>query len=260
MPVVTTLTMAPSSETDDGNGAFSSDPPTEETTTTKRQCLNSSVVSLTSPSTSSFGDWLHAPPLPTLPFELVVDILTRLPVKFLMQLRSVCKSWKSLISDPDFAKKHLRVSNTRHRVLLMFSELSPEFIIMTYPLYSVSTEVTPTATQLEYPPGNRNRFECIVGSCHGIICIKLYCNFFVLWNPSIRKFTTSRHQQCYATSLILAMIILTRWLPFFAYAAMELTETKKSSKCLYHWYQLLEKHSGRFSSSCSSSSFVLNVR
>jgi F-box interacting protein len=175
--------MAPSSENDDdGNDAVSSNPPTEETTVTKRQRLNSSTTeTLTSPS------------LPILPFEIIAEILSKLPVKFLMQLQCVSKPWKSLISDPKFAKKHLRVSTTRHHLILTYANPSREFLITDYPLSSVFTEITATAaaaaaTQLDYPLPNRNRFDMIVGSCHGILCFSLDQRFALLWNPSIRKF------------------------------------------------------------------------
>ncbi|KAK7245809.1 hypothetical protein RIF29_40660 [Crotalaria pallida] len=53
--------------------------------------------------------------LPTLPIELIIEILARLPMKFLMQFKCVCKSWETLISrDPKFAKKHLSTMNTTH--------------------------------------------------------------------------------------------------------------------------------------------------
>ncbi|KEH22666.1 F-box-like protein [Medicago truncatula] len=42
--------------------------------------------------------------------ELITDILSRLPVKTLMQFKCVCKSWKTLISNPALAKLHLHRS------------------------------------------------------------------------------------------------------------------------------------------------------
>ena len=42
-----------------------------------------------------------------LPRELIVDILSRLPVKTLCRFKCVLKPWRSLISDPDFVKTHL---------------------------------------------------------------------------------------------------------------------------------------------------------
>ncbi|PNX63542.1 F-box/kelch-repeat protein, partial [Trifolium pratense] len=86
---------APVSE---GSDAVYSPSMTEETNSTERQQLTGT---LTSPSS-----------LPTLPFDLIPEILSRLPVKILLQFGCVCKSWKSLISDPKFAKKHLSHSTT----------------------------------------------------------------------------------------------------------------------------------------------------
>ncbi|PON58761.1 F-box domain containing protein [Trema orientale] len=42
-----------------------------------------------------------------LPWDLIVDILRRLPVKDLLRYRCVSKPWCSLIDGPDFIKKHL---------------------------------------------------------------------------------------------------------------------------------------------------------
>jgi hypothetical protein len=48
--------------------------------------------------------------LPFLPSELIVEILLRLLARCLLKFRRVCKLWKTLISDPTFAKKHLLIS------------------------------------------------------------------------------------------------------------------------------------------------------
>ncbi|GAU20083.1 hypothetical protein TSUD_381750 [Trifolium subterraneum] len=188
--------MAPSSDADEPNDVASSDPLTEDTTAIKKLSLNSSIGTLTSPSSSSTRT-LTPPsssysivtltlPLPTLPFDLIVEILYKLPVKSLMQFQCVCKSWKSLISDPNFAKKHLHMSTKHHHPI--FADYVAENVIhMDYPLTSVFTEVT--AMQLEYPLPIGRRFHPIVGSCHGILCIAINNVSVLLWNPSIRKFT-----------------------------------------------------------------------
>ncbi|KAL6638947.1 hypothetical protein ACP70R_022677 [Stipagrostis hirtigluma subsp. patula] len=41
-----------------------------------------------------------------LPTDVLSDILLRLPAKELCRLRLVCRSWRSLTSDPDFAEAH----------------------------------------------------------------------------------------------------------------------------------------------------------
>ncbi|KAL0443031.1 UNVERIFIED_CONTAM: F-box protein CPR1 [Sesamum latifolium] len=59
--------------------------------------------------------------MPTLPFEIIEDILRRLPVKTLKRFRAVAKSWCFLIDSENFIKLHLRqslVSNS-HRSLIL---------------------------------------------------------------------------------------------------------------------------------------------
>ena len=68
------------------------------------------TTALLSPTTSPLSS---PPPLATLPIlldELIVEILVRLPVRSLLQFKSVCKSWKTLISNSQFAKDHLQRS------------------------------------------------------------------------------------------------------------------------------------------------------
>lgn len=74
-----------------------------------------------SAGTLTFGDSVHKPPPEIcIPFDLVKEILCRLPVKFLLQFRCVCKSWNFLISnDPKFAKKHLHMMSTTKRHYLV---------------------------------------------------------------------------------------------------------------------------------------------
>ncbi|KAL7218697.1 hypothetical protein ACSBR2_011880 [Camellia fascicularis] len=56
-----------------------------------------------------------------LPQEVLFDILARLPVKSLLQMRCVCKSWNSLINSPIFITSHMNqtLSNNNNELLLL---------------------------------------------------------------------------------------------------------------------------------------------
>jgi len=130
---------------------------------------------------------------PPLPFDLIAEILCRLPVKFLLQFRCICKSWNSLISDSKFVKKHLlHLSTSFNLHSLRFSASLSKYTLMSFPLDSLS----PHVTELEFPnnfDGKYHRLRPphnIFGSCNGIIYLAhcLDCCFVSMWNPSVRKF------------------------------------------------------------------------
>jgi len=60
-----------------------------------------------------------------LPQNLIIQILLRLPVKYLIRFKCVCKLWFSLISNPHFANSHFQLTTQTHR-LLCISALSPD--------------------------------------------------------------------------------------------------------------------------------------
>ncbi|AES69462.1 putative F-box domain, galactose oxidase/kelch, beta-propeller, F-box associated interaction [Medicago truncatula] len=130
--------------------------------------------------------------LPTLPFDVLPEILCRLPMKLLGQLRCLCKSFNSLISDPKFAKKHLQLSTKRHHLMLTCLSITSEWLLYESPISSIlSTSTVFTQTQL-YPPNSiriRRNYVDLTCSCDGIFCGELnLLGCYFLWNPSIRKF------------------------------------------------------------------------
>ncbi|AES97620.1 F-box protein interaction domain protein [Medicago truncatula] len=154
------------------NDTVSSPILTEKTITTKPQQLIGTLISSS----------LHSSPLPTIPFDLIPEILYRLPVKPLMQFRCVCKWWNSLISDPKFAKKHFRFSTTCLIHILTYSSLSQKYTIKSYPLDSLFTKdvACKKIAQHEIPS---NHAVYIVGSCNGIICVAEYHIKFIQLPP-----------------------------------------------------------------------------
>ncbi|XVF84591.1 hypothetical protein PTKIN_Ptkin17bG0049500 [Pterospermum kingtungense] len=136
--------------------------------------------------------------LPQLPEEIIANILSRLPVKHLIQLKCVSKPWLSLISDPQFSKLHLAQSKKNSN----FS--SQRVLLVTQPLESAACEASDEDLddqsrliyQLEFPAAMKKTPDSdelvdgwldIGGSCNGLICAVFEHERVFLWNPTIRE-------------------------------------------------------------------------
>jgi len=133
--------------------------------------------------------------------ELITEILSRLPVKTLMQFKCVCKSWNTLIShDSSFTKLHLHRSRCNtHLALLSDQDISDT-------KWDFSVVPIPVSRLLEIPLRNISipkdpsyflftNMDCcfIVGSCNGLICLngdssptKPLNHWLRFWNPATK--------------------------------------------------------------------------
>jgi len=128
------------------------------------------------------------PLLPTLSFDLVTEILCRLPVKLLLQLQCLCKSFKHLISDRKFAKKHLCMPTKRYHLMVYSANNSGDFVLYDSSILSVLSGSTITQTQLIYPNSLGYGYILSLCSCDGILCLTIFNRSSpILWNPSTRK-------------------------------------------------------------------------
>lgn len=60
------------------------------------------------------------------PQEIIIDILTRLPIRAIMICKSVCKSWRGLVESPEFSLLHLSQTSSLAVIQdLKFSKLYP---------------------------------------------------------------------------------------------------------------------------------------
>ncbi|PHT68153.1 hypothetical protein T459_27640 [Capsicum annuum] len=150
---------------------------------------------------------------PTLPLELVTEILSRLPIKTLLKFKCVSKSWLALISSPEFVKFHLSLNTnnkeyTHHKFLMNcrpsynFKDCSYKVLMNYHPTYnfkdcslsSLYNESSTEAKELDYPMKSYSMHrrvpygDSIVGSANGLICLVIGKTKFFLWNPSIRKY------------------------------------------------------------------------
>ncbi|XP_071714065.1 putative F-box protein At3g10430 [Rutidosis leptorrhynchoides] len=142
------------------------------------------------------------------PFDIQIEIIKKLPIKSLLQFRSVSKSWKSIIDSSEFvANYHLNNDQLQHRVLVSYDS-------STYDHYS-NVEDLKYVTIVDDDSFPQNKFPLILPSCstqllgydpsilgssQGVFCLCVnfgestywYYSFgeaktFVLWNPTIQK-------------------------------------------------------------------------
>ncbi|KAG5586726.1 hypothetical protein H5410_047160 [Solanum commersonii] len=141
--------------------------------------------------------------IPVLPTKLVIEILSRLPMKSLLKYRSVSKSWISIISSPKFIKTHLRVSVdnkecTHHRLLMKLDRANSNLKDCSFSSLLYNESVIET-NDLNCPMENSGVSFYIVGSINGLICLADGTGDLFLWNPTIKKYKKLSHSICRLT-------------------------------------------------------------
>ncbi|AES87605.1 putative F-box domain-containing protein [Medicago truncatula] len=159
-----------------------------------------------------------------LPDELIIEIMTWLPVKPLMQFKCVNKIFKTRISNPDFVQMHLNKSSQNPHLALMWkhdfhSRTFEQFSVITFPisllLQNMYTRLHFFRPNFDSPQwlgrDENTTLRCnpyyrldenyhtwwVVGSCNGLLClIDVQCSgyndwpreyyWLYLWNPATR--------------------------------------------------------------------------
>ncbi|KAL5805080.1 hypothetical protein ACOSQ3_031880 [Xanthoceras sorbifolium] len=116
--------------------------------------------------------------------DLILDIVSRLPVKSLCRFRCVSKLWLALISDSRFVKLHLAKTQRQRLVLDTKSLFSVDIEMIS------DTDHKIFAAELDFP-GKKlypeiNCLTCI-GSCNGLLCILTDPKYLFLYNPSNKE-------------------------------------------------------------------------
>lgn len=130
-------------------------------------------------------------PTTTLPQELCLEILARLPAESLLRCRCVSKLWCSLIDDPCFASTHYeKCQNNQEKSRLLV--LEPSDMGESKQLCTVrSRDKFRKISKFEMYTTWYEHYQA-VGCINGMLCMKRYISEtqviqIFLWNPSIRK-------------------------------------------------------------------------
>ncbi|KAG5046239.1 hypothetical protein AAZX31_06G172700 [Glycine max] len=132
--------------------------------------------------------------------EVVVEILSWVPVKALMRFRCVSKSWNSLILDPTFVKLHLQRSSRDSPALFTLSNLFLDKLCSLHCcsidglLEDPSSTIDVNADANDDNGGTgipANIKYSIIGVCNGLICLRDMSRGFEVarvqfWNPATR--------------------------------------------------------------------------
>ncbi|KAL3628794.1 hypothetical protein CASFOL_027840 [Castilleja foliolosa] len=131
------------------------------------------------------------------PIDVMLCILTRLPVKSIIRFKSVCKPWFALLSSPDFKKLHqVQFSNDPRNQTYLFQHSNN-----TLSLFQIgSNQKKPTF--LNHPFSHNKINIDVVGCFNGFVCLseKPFNDVIYLWNPALnmskRIFPLEECEEC----------------------------------------------------------------
>lgn len=144
-----------------------------------------------------------------IPWDLVIDILSWLPVISLLRLKCVSKAWNTLINDSKFIQLHRnrsleREANQPYLLLKDSSNTPPSF----YSIHTLPIDGFINFTQLNFATKLNIDFPTLVGTCHGLFCFSnVSMNKLVLYNPfnaSKKIITCESNYNHYSSSFGLA--------------------------------------------------------
>ncbi|CAI9097052.1 OLC1v1033348C1 [Oldenlandia corymbosa var. corymbosa] len=137
--------------------------------------------------------------------ELLIEIFQRLPVKTLLRLQCVCKSWLNTIQSPEFARSQLEYSSkfkpSKEKIMLQSnpggsSSGTSQFYALESRFPDVHVDGKDIIRTLKFPSiiSSENRGSSggnfqMVGSCHGLLLLvdNLEPQTMLLWNPTTQK-------------------------------------------------------------------------
>nr|QNT17571.1 Kelch repeat F-box 7 protein [Salvia miltiorrhiza] len=131
-------------------------------------------------------------PIPKLPNDVIIEILTWLPVKSLLKFKCVCTSWRALISSQRFIKAHLDNSklapNSAHDMIAFNCPGNLKQCSVSSMLYESVSQVF----DLGLPLYSLKGFK-VEGSCNGLLLMTLSKRQTILWNPCTRTYKKLPH-------------------------------------------------------------------
>ncbi|PIA62928.1 hypothetical protein AQUCO_00200740v1 [Aquilegia coerulea] len=131
-----------------------------------------------------------------LPFEIISEVLFKLPIEDIVRCKSVCQTWYNLISDSDFIKSQMERAFSQPRRILLAPYFKHRTLYTTRPntFFLINKK---KCMKISDPYIDLSYSYKIAGSCNGLLCLVSDSDEPVLiYNPITRESQTLP-KQCY---------------------------------------------------------------
>ncbi|XP_049377107.1 F-box/kelch-repeat protein At3g06240-like [Solanum stenotomum] len=115
-----------------------------------------------------------------LPQDIIIDILSRLPAKFIGQYRCVSKQWCNFLSHPQFIKFHFTLHAHKQETKLIFISDSDDLHTITFNRNPQNIIFDAISTNLNF----QNNWLSIACSCNGLVLVENQEHIMYLINPT----------------------------------------------------------------------------
>ncbi|KAG8480162.1 hypothetical protein CXB51_024948 [Gossypium anomalum] len=125
------------------------------------------------------------------PEVLVMEILSKLPVRSLTRFNCVCKYWCSSFQTPHFISKHHHnnLKNNNLNLLLIRYEYDDNTFQPYFSQLSNQKDKKYIVKQNIHLPFFKYAIPSVYGACHGLLCLQEpSTDKAAIWNPSTREF------------------------------------------------------------------------
>lgn len=128
----------------------------------------------------------------SLPRDIILDILSRLPISSLVQFSYVCRAWRKLAQDHnlvDLPNSHKAAHNNNSLCLIFHCDypIRNHLYFLDFPSEYHSSENV-TVKRIHTPFCSSMPEFVMIGSCNGLLCLSdfLYNNSLYIYNPFTR--------------------------------------------------------------------------
>ncbi|KAL2458313.1 F-box protein [Forsythia ovata] len=127
--------------------------------------------------------------LSCLPHEIVLDILSRLPIKSVFQFRFACRSWQLLSHDPHLVSMHMSRALIDQRLCLIFHCDYPIRNQLHFVEFS-DVDDCEIVRKIDTPFASSMPEFSVIGSCNGLLCLvdSLLASSIYIYNPFTRDY------------------------------------------------------------------------